>query len=93
MVLPPARIRLPGSETWWVAGSGWSAYREALTLQLGARVQVQPQPRYPSAVALLPLARRELASGRWHAPAEAQPLYLRDKVALTVSERLLAKAG
>lgn len=92
-VLPPERVRLPGSQTWWVVGSGWAAYRDTLTLQLGERVEVQPQPRYPSAAALLPLARRELASGRWHAPAEAQPLYLRDKVALTVSERLLAKAG
>lgn len=94
-VLPPADVTLPGpqSETWWVAGSGWAAYQEALQARLGDRVQVQPQPRYPRAAALLPLARQELASGHWHTPAEAQPLYLRDKVALTISERQLLKAS
>lgn len=94
-VLPPAEVTLPGpaSEIWWVAGSGWSAYQEALQARLGERVRVQPQPRYPRAAGLLPLARQELVSGHWHTPAEAQPLYLRDKVALTISERQLLKAG
>ena len=92
-VLPPGEVRLPGEDTWWVVGSGWTAYRERFETELGEFVEVQPQPRYPRASALLPLARRELASGRWHAPAEAQPLYLRDKVALTVNERQLLKAG
>lgn len=87
-VLPPEQVRLDGNLHWRAVGSGWQTYGELLREQLGERISGQPQPRYPRAAALLKLAQREAQSGRWHAPEQAQPLYLRDKVALTVNERL-----
>ncbi|HEX4856761.1 MAG TPA: tRNA (adenosine(37)-N6)-threonylcarbamoyltransferase complex dimerization subunit type 1 TsaB [Limnobacter sp.] len=46
-----------------------------------------------SAVRLGQLAWEELAAGRQAAPFECQPLYVRDKVAQTTSERLALKHG
>ena len=44
---------------------------------------------WPTAEALLRLAPGFLADGRWGRAADAQPLYVRDKVALTTAERTL----
>jgi len=96
-VLPPEQVNLGADQDWRAVGSGWQTYGKVLAEQLGDRISGQPQPRYPRAAALLKLAEREALSSRWHTPEQAQPLYLRDKVALTVSERLeqrqLAKAS
>jgi tRNA threonylcarbamoyladenosine biosynthesis protein TsaB len=48
-------------------------------------------PALPRAGALLTLARRAQADGDLLDPAHALPLYLRDKVALTTSEREAAR--
>ncbi len=87
-VLPPEQVQLGTEAQWRAVGSGWQTYGKALSGELGSRLQGQPQPRYPRAAALLKLAQREARSSRWQTPEHAQPLYLRDKVALTVSERL-----
>ncbi|MCB1605855.1 MAG: tRNA (adenosine(37)-N6)-threonylcarbamoyltransferase complex dimerization subunit type 1 TsaB [Xanthomonadales bacterium] len=87
-VIPPEQVRLSGDQTWRAVGSGWNAYARVLQTQLGDRVDAQTQPRYPRAAALLKLAQREAHSSRWQTPEHAQPLYLRDKVALTVVERM-----
>lgn len=47
------------------------------------------QEAWPTAKALLRLAPSFLAEGRWGRAADAQPLYVRDKVALTTAERTL----
>jgi tRNA threonylcarbamoyladenosine biosynthesis protein TsaB len=49
-------------------------------------------PALPSARALLRLAPAALAAGAAHGPAEAVPLYIRDKVAQTTEERAAERA-
>ena len=49
-------------------------------------------PALPTAAALLRLAPSLLAAGGPHAPAEALPLYIRDKVAQTTEERAAERA-
>lgn len=45
----------------------------------------------PHATQVAQLAAESLARGEWLSPADAQPLYLRNKVALTTEERAIAR--
>jgi tRNA threonylcarbamoyladenosine biosynthesis protein TsaB len=72
---------------------GWTIAGNVLDLH-GARLPAD-NPRtaaLPTARALLRLAPLELASGAGHAPAQALPLYIRDKVAQTTEERAADRA-
>jgi tRNA threonylcarbamoyladenosine biosynthesis protein TsaB len=76
---------LPGRD-WVATGSGFDAFgwlRGAYARQVGQRVEGD----LPRAGAVARIAARRLARGESVAPEEAAPLYLRDKVALTVRER------
>ena len=69
------------------AGNAWSVYA-------GRWPEVFSAPQFtvlPTATALLRLASQAWAQGRAVPPEEALPLYIRDKVAQTTEERLLAK--
>jgi tRNA threonylcarbamoyladenosine biosynthesis protein TsaB len=93
---PPALYTLPALSAAWagqavagVAGSALAAFE--------GRVQwPKAQRRVPCeadrAAALARLAQRQQQTGGWVAAAEALPLYLRDKVALTNAERAEASA-
>jgi tRNA threonylcarbamoyladenosine biosynthesis protein TsaB len=71
-----------------VAGSGLAL------LPPGALPAGTPtRPGRSRAGALLRLAERLLAAGAAADPAQALPVYLRDKVALTVAERAVASAA
>lgn len=85
---PDAVPALPG-EGWAVAGSGWSAYAEALQKAYAGQLvpQAAPVPQYPRALAIADLAAPLLAAGQGRPAAEAAPLYIRNKVALKMSER------
>ena len=84
--LPP----LPGRR-WAATGSGFDrhawlreAYRDS--------VEMRFEGDLPRAGAVARIAARRFARGGGVAPAEAAPLYLRDKVALTAEERRKAKS-
>jgi tRNA threonylcarbamoyladenosine biosynthesis protein TsaB len=79
------RAEPPGA----VAGSAVQAF--AGRLPFGAAI-TQPQID-DRAAALLELALQHHADGAFVAAAEALPLYLRDKVALTTAERAVARAA
>ncbi|HEX7914294.1 tRNA (adenosine(37)-N6)-threonylcarbamoyltransferase complex dimerization subunit type 1 TsaB [Rudaea sp.] len=72
---------------WSVVGSGWDAYRDALTARLPAPPAFADGKRYPQAHAVLRLATPRFARGEGSAPEAALPVYLRDKVALTLEEQ------
>lgn len=76
--------RLPGTG-WTGVGSGFAILDQELAhhLQLS---DTHPQ-RFPEAAAVAALGARLLASGGGVDAAAAQPLYLRDKVAMTTLER------
>ena len=73
----------------WVAGSALAAFGDRLVLPAGCRRIAHEHDR---AVALLRLARQAAQDGEGLDPADALPLYLRDKVALTTAERAAVKA-
>jgi tRNA threonylcarbamoyladenosine biosynthesis protein TsaB len=94
VVVAPALYTLPALLERWsaaapraVAGNAASVFGERLPTG-GAAVA---PPALPRAGALLTLARRAQADGDLLDPAHALPLYLRDKVALTTSEREAAR--
>lgn len=76
LVLPPGFV---------LAGNAFDAYAERLPAG-GAR-----HAALPTAAAMLRLAPTLLTDGRSVAPADAWPLYVRDKVAQTTAERAAAK--
>lgn len=84
-LLAPEAVELPAG--WALAGNAFAAYGERLP-QAGARHEV-----LPTAAAMLRLAPALLAAGRSVAPADAWPLYVRDKVAQTTEERAAQKAA
>lgn len=92
-VYPPAEVPLPppGAERWVAAGNALAAY-PALVERLSLQVAGLLPGIVPTATAVARLAAPRLARGEGIDVAEAVPVYVRDKVALTVAERL-AKGG
>ena len=80
-------LELPDASAWNVIGSGWSTYRDVLLTRLPAPPLWADGDRYPQAMDIariaLPLAR----DGRGVAAEHVMPVYLRDKVALTMLEQ------
>ncbi len=75
------------SSQWCVVGSGWDAYRDALSAHLADPPRWADGARYPQAHAIARLAQPQFAAGRGVSPEYALPVYLRDKVALTIEEQ------
>ncbi len=89
VVAPPALcapqdVAPPSPAT--ACGNGFSAYPEAFTIEAITDIM-------PHAAAVAQLAAVELAAGRTVSPAEAQPLYLRNKIAFTSAERQAINAA
>jgi tRNA threonylcarbamoyladenosine biosynthesis protein TsaB len=80
--IPPAAALRPPGGGWCGCGNGFSAYPE-LTRMVA---RVLPEV-HPTAAAIARLAAPRLAAGEGADPALAAPLYLRDKVAMTIEER------
>lgn len=81
----PATLPSPGEGRWTCVGTAFSAYPEAMAA-VAAWAVGEPVSRHPEARALLTLAESLPAVD----PADLAPLYVRDRVALTVVERLAA---
>jgi tRNA threonylcarbamoyladenosine biosynthesis protein TsaB len=80
-VAPHAAPPPPG-DGWVGVGSGFEVYRE----ELKGKVSVVRSTVHPTAVSVAILAAPRLAAGQGVDAAEAAPVYLRDKVALTQAE-------
>jgi tRNA threonylcarbamoyladenosine biosynthesis protein TsaB len=94
VLVPPALFSGPALAARWqaeppqrVAGSALAAFGDRLPVG-DARLQAEPRDR---AAALLRCAAQAWAAGLARDPAEALPVYLRDKVALTTAERGAAR--
>jgi len=97
---PPDSVVLPGPGCWPGGvpggeaagagvrgiGRGFSAYPD-LAERLGVQLDEQRSRALPNAREIALLGARRLITGGGLDPAELQPLYLRDKVALTEAER------
>lgn len=82
-----ATAPLPEGTGWRGVGDGFGVWGEILRQRLGDRLISADAALYPTAAAVARLAVPVLARGAGVAAAEAVPLYIRDKVALTTAER------
>ena len=82
-LLAPEQVIVPPGFV--LAGNAFEAYGERLPAAAARH------PVLPSAAAMLRLAPALLSAGCTVAPADAWPLYVRDKVAQTTAERAAAK--
>lgn len=80
-------LQLPQANAWHVVGTGWTTYASALREKLGPALRSADGARYPQARHVATLAVGEFKAGKAHAPELALPVYLRDKVALTLAEQ------
>jgi len=80
-------LALPEAASWNVIGSGWATYGDALAAHLPAPPRWAEGERYPLAADVAHLAVPLVRAGRGVPPEQALPVYLRDKVALTLAEQ------
>lgn len=86
-VCKAADLSLPKATAWHVVGSGWATYAEVIGERLTGTLRSADGACYPQARHVAELAAREFLAGRAQAPELALPVYLRDKVALTLLEQ------
>jgi tRNA threonylcarbamoyladenosine biosynthesis protein TsaB len=86
-VCPPECVPLPGSSGWLACGNGLSVYPRLRERLAGVVTQWKPEI-LPHAGFVARLAAPRMERGERIDPADAAPLYVRDKVAKTVAERL-----
>lgn len=79
---------LPEGEGWRGAGDGFAtSHGAAIVRRMGPRLAAADAQVFPTAAAVARLAAPVLATGGGVPAAQALPLYVRDKVALTTAER------
>ena len=83
----PESVVVPDGDSWIGAGNGFVALGDVLRPRLAARLARIDDTLMPDAAAMAPLAARAFERGEGMDAALAAPVYLRDKVALTVDER------
>ena len=86
-VLPASDLILPQAEAWNVLGTGWNAYGDVIRERLPSPPRWADGERYPQACDVARLAAPLFAAGKGVPPEQALPVYLRDKVALTLAEQ------
>lgn len=92
-VTAPDRVRVDARGPWHATGSGWARYEASLRSGVAGEVQIVDGAALPQAAMALKLALPVFASGAAiHADALA-PVYLRDKVALTLDEQVQLRAS
>lgn len=83
----PESVCVPEGDGWIGAGNGFVALGEVLRPRLASRLVRIDDTLMPDAAAMAPLAAAAFDRGEAVDAALAAPIYLRDKVALTVDER------
>jgi tRNA threonylcarbamoyladenosine biosynthesis protein TsaB len=83
----PAALVLPERRRWRVVGSGMAAYGDAMRAQLGAALVDADASALPRASSIARLGVLALRAGGGIDPAKVEPVYLRNKIALTLTEQ------
>lgn len=83
----PALVVPPSVDGVRLIGNGFAAYADQFTFNVELA-----QSAVPEASAVARLAQIEFAAGRYYSADQAQPLYLRNKIALTMEERKCVKS-
>ena len=80
-VCVPAAFEPPPGAGWTGCGTGWETYGDILSARCGEVLASSLGRRLPDAVDMVALARDAVRRGALVKPAEATPIYLRDRVA------------
>jgi len=83
----PQEMPVPESGAWTGSGSGFAAHGQVLRGRLAGTLDRVEPAAFPTAAAVLRLARPRFGRGEGAPPEAAIPVYVRDKVALKTSER------
>jgi tRNA threonylcarbamoyladenosine biosynthesis protein TsaB len=83
----PDVLQVPAAPAWHVVGTGWGTYETTVRERLGGAIASADGECYPQARHIATLAVPMFAAGLAVAPELALPVYLRDKVALTLAEQ------
>lgn len=83
----PEQAPLVSGDGWFGAGSGFATHGAALQARYAGQLQCVEGAAVPQASSIAMLGARRITRGEGVDAAEALPLYLRDKVALKMSER------
>lgn len=89
----PESVAVPPAGKWIGAGNGFAALGAVLRPRLAPQLVRIDDTLMPDAAAMAPLAAAAFARGEGMDAALAAPIYLRDKVALTVDERRRKKSA
>ena len=89
----PESVVVPDGDDWIGAGNGFAALGDLLRPRLAAQLARIDDTIMPDAAAMAPLAARAFERCEGMDAALAAPIYLRDKVALTVDERRRKKSA
>lgn len=89
----PQSVAVPDGDGWVGAGNGFTVLDASLRARLDARLARVDATLMPDAAAMAPLAAAAFARGEGVDAALAAPVYLRDKVALTIDERRARKSA
>jgi tRNA threonylcarbamoyladenosine biosynthesis protein TsaB len=87
----PESVQVPEGDDWVGAGNGFAVLGASLLARVSAQLTRIDTALMPDAAAMAPLAARAFARGEGGDAALAAPIYLRDKVALTIDERRAKK--
>lgn len=83
----PESVAVPSGGEWVGAGNGFAALGDVLRPRLASQLARIDDALMPDAAAMAPLAAEAFERGEGMDAALAAPIYLRDKVALTIDER------
>lgn len=86
-VSAPDAIPQPPQGTWVGVGTGWGAYPEMLKKIINVELVVTQGDALPRAIEALTLALPQFKAGHTISADELAPVYLRNKVALTLAEQ------
>jgi len=81
VVCTPQGVRVPATDHWVGAGSGWDSYADVLATQCSMASADIYRNQQPHAADMARLAARAFAQGNAVAAEQAIPVYLRDNVA------------
>ncbi len=86
-VCPPGEARVPTAPGWAAVGSGWLAYESILKESFGVEIPSIDSSALPRAAQALRLALPQFGAGAAASADALAPVYLRDRVALTLLEQ------
>lgn len=92
-VMPPEAFAEEGEGPWQGVGTGWGSYEPLMRAGMRGKLAAVEGAALPHARAALDLAEPLFAAGAAIDADQLAPLYLRDKVALTLEEQLRLRAS